>query len=142
MRGTYAVALTGSGYLQQFRDATRRARRSAANRATRYRQARLRCSCFWRGAGSWSPAGAGDLLLGQWAYGVASGSRVRYEAPSREGSQRGLAGQLEAPPLHKARVCSRNAPKGVRLPTGPRRALGADTTRDAELRGDLACRRL
>jgi hypothetical protein len=28
---------------------------------------------------------------------------------------------------------------GVRLRTGPCRALGADTPRDAELRGDLAC---
>ncbi len=31
---------------------------------------------------------------------------------------------------------------GFRLWTGPCRALGADTPRDAELRGDLACRRL
>ena len=29
-----------------------------------------------------------------------------------------------------------------RLRTGPRRALGADTPRDAELRGNLACSRL
>jgi hypothetical protein len=29
-----------------------------------------------------------------------------------------------------------------RLRNGPCRALGADTPRDAELRGDLACRRL
>src|SRR5271154_6551463 len=28
------------------------------------------------------------------------------------------------------------------LSTGPCRALGADTSRDAEVRGDLACRRL
>ena len=31
---------------------------------------------------------------------------------------------------------------GLRLLTGPCWALGADTPRDAELRGDLACRRL
>ena len=32
--------------------------------------------------------------------------------------------------------------RGFRLRTGPCRALGADTPRDAELRGDLACSRL
>jgi hypothetical protein len=32
--------------------------------------------------------------------------------------------------------------KGFGLRTGPCRALGADAARDAELRGDLACRRL
>jgi hypothetical protein len=31
---------------------------------------------------------------------------------------------------------------GFRLRTGPCRALGADTPRDAELRGDLTCSRL
>ncbi len=31
---------------------------------------------------------------------------------------------------------------GFRLWTGPCRAVGADTPRDAEVRGDLACRRL
>lgn len=42
-----------------------------------------------------------------------------------------------------ASVCrGMNARKGFRLRIGPCRALGTDTPRDAELRGDLAGRRL
>ena len=38
--------------------------------------------------------------------------------------------------------CGRSRYKTFRLLTGRCEALGADTPRDAELRGDLACRRL
>jgi hypothetical protein len=41
-----------------------------------------------------------------------------------------------------ARMTLSRRRSGFRLRTGPCRALGADTPRDAELRGDLACRRL
>lgn len=46
----------------------------------------------------------------------------------------------EAPERVAARVGVDRLP--VTLRTGPGRALGADTQSDAEVRGDLACRRL
>jgi hypothetical protein len=44
------------------------------------------------------------------------------------------AALIERRPPHRS--------SGFRLRTGPCRALGADTPRDAKVRGDLACRRL
>jgi hypothetical protein len=42
----------------------------------------------------------------------------------------------------KVPKCAVRCYKTLWLLTGPCHALGADTSRDAELRGDVACRRL
>lgn len=59
----------------------------------------------------------------------------------RDGSSAGLRDTFGASPGEGA-VQREECGREVRLRTGPCRALGADTPRDSELRGDLARRRL
>src|SRR4051812_9965046 len=64
-----------------------------------------------------------------------SGGFARRRPPGQALRDIGASDRREGPELRRCR-------KTFWLRTGPCRALGADPPRDAELRGDLACRRL
>jgi hypothetical protein len=58
-------------------------------------------------------ASARDLLLGQWAYCVASGSRVPYEARHREGSPGGSCGTARSAAITQGARVQEKRPQGV-----------------------------
>ena len=72
---------------------------------------------------------------------VGASSAVCMASLSRD-SQRRHYGNHDRDGGDAARMTLPRRRSGFRLRTGPCQALGADTPRDAELRGDLACRRL
>ncbi len=87
-----------------------------------------------------------DLLLSHdgrcWQGSSGVGSAVRMAYLSRDSQRAGLMADRNRDDGDAARMTLPRRRSDFRLRIGPCRALGADTPRDAELRGDLACSRL
>jgi hypothetical protein len=109
-------------------------------------------SRVWRRAGKWQGLDGSPLSSSGEAL-RSSGDEpgVPAVAWSREHFRAGATGRDALRGTRKPFACRLSVDRGrprsssrsrFRLLTGPCQALGAGTTRDAEVRGDLACRRL